>query len=138
MEEYDPETDKWTKKAPIPTARDWFATSVVNGKIYAIGGWTPGGVIVPTVEIYDPETDTWTKGVDIPERRANLSASAVNGRGFGNWYYQSSSAPHLIQEMPGDFAVEVCTSTVSDDKPQQGGLLIWKDKNNFLRFDRGT
>jgi len=29
---------KWTEKADMPTARAAFTTSVVNGKIYAIGG----------------------------------------------------------------------------------------------------
>ena len=31
--------DTWTTKAPMPTARLGLATSVVNGIIYAIGGY---------------------------------------------------------------------------------------------------
>ena len=41
IEEYDPMTDTWTKKADMPTARFAPATSAVNGFIYVIGG-TPG------------------------------------------------------------------------------------------------
>jgi hypothetical protein len=33
------QVDTWTKKADMPTARWSLSTSVVNGKIYAIGGW---------------------------------------------------------------------------------------------------
>ncbi|MBI1923874.1 hypothetical protein HYR99_06450 [Candidatus Poribacteria bacterium] len=40
---------EWTKKADMPTARNSLSTSVVDGKIYAIGGLLPLGV----VEEYD-------------------------------------------------------------------------------------
>ena len=73
--------DAWTKKADMPTARVELSTSVVNGKIYAIGGWQafPNGT--RTVEVYDPMTDTWTKKADdMPTARAAFSTSAVNGR----------------------------------------------------------
>jgi N-acetylneuraminic acid mutarotase len=51
VEEYDPATDTWIKKADMPTARSC-STSVVNGKIYAIGGYD-GNRILSTVEEYD-------------------------------------------------------------------------------------
>jgi len=58
---YDPETDTWQKEADMPSARGGASASVVNGKIYVIGGvpdWTnyPGGAVtLPTVEEYTPE-----------------------------------------------------------------------------------
>jgi DNA-binding protein HU-beta len=72
--------DDWTEKADMPTARALLATSVVDGKLYAMGGWIPGGAIVPTVEIYDPETDTWTRGKDLPGPRVEFSTSIVRGK----------------------------------------------------------
>ena len=39
VEEYDPATDTWTRKADMPTARSGLVTCAVNGKMYAIGGW---------------------------------------------------------------------------------------------------
>ena len=38
----------------MPTKRVEFATSVVNGKIYAIGGSVQPGWLRPDVEVYDP------------------------------------------------------------------------------------
>jgi len=38
VEQYDPTTDTWTTKSPMPTPRWGFAACTVNGKIYAIGG----------------------------------------------------------------------------------------------------
>ena len=62
-EMYDPETNTWTKKSPMPTSRNHAAIGVVNGKIYVLGGRL-GAVFVnasPTdvVEEYDPATDLW-------------------------------------------------------------------------------
>jgi len=77
---YDPATDTWTEKAPMPTARMFLTTSVANGKIYAIGGATAaGGTILSTVEEYDPATDTWTSKASMPTGKGSSSASAVNG-----------------------------------------------------------
>jgi hypothetical protein len=49
--------DVWTRKADMPTARAELSTSVVDGKIYAIGGWRPPDEQLSIVEEYDPETD---------------------------------------------------------------------------------
>ena len=37
--EYDPATDKWTKKSPMPRPAHHAALAAVNGKIYAFGGF---------------------------------------------------------------------------------------------------
>jgi N-acetylneuraminic acid mutarotase len=79
VEEYDPATDTWTKKADIPTGRKAFSTSVVDRKIYAIGGATGTTAVFSTVEVYDPATDTWTRKADMPTARCVHSTSAVNG-----------------------------------------------------------
>jgi N-acetylneuraminic acid mutarotase len=81
VEEYDPATDTWTTKTDMPARRAYFSTSVVNGKIYAIGGGrdlaTSG---LSTVEEYDPVADTWTPKTDMPTARFLLSTSTVNDR----------------------------------------------------------
>ena len=58
------------------------STSVVDGKIYAIGGWRdePQAVGLSTVEEYNPAMDTWTKKADMPTAREFLSTSAVKGK----------------------------------------------------------
>jgi hypothetical protein len=55
----------WTRKADMPTARLFFTTSVVDWKIYSIGGiGSP-----KKVEEYDPATDIWTRKADLPTGR---------------------------------------------------------------------
>ncbi len=80
VEEYQPATDTWTRKADMPTARNALSVSVVDGKIYAIGGAEGIGAPLQTVEEYDPATDTWTNNADIPTARFALSTSTVNGK----------------------------------------------------------
>lgn len=57
VQEYDPTTDTWTKKADMPTPRLELGTSVINGRIYAIGGAAAADLDqgVATVEEYTPE-----------------------------------------------------------------------------------
>jgi RNA polymerase sigma factor (sigma-70 family) len=81
VEEYDPATNIWTKKADMPTPREGLSTCVVSEKIYAIGGQDfDNGKLFPTVEEYDPSTDTWTKKADMPTARRYSSTSAINGK----------------------------------------------------------
>ena len=71
-----PDMNLWTKKASMQTARYGLSTSVVNGKIYAIGGF--GGLTI--VEEYDPSINAWTRKTDMPTGRGFLSTSVVNGK----------------------------------------------------------
>ena len=83
VEEYDPQLDKWTVRASIPTKRRAFTTSVVNGKIYAIGGNTREfGKIPPIlpIEVYDPVTDKWEKKGKTPTPREGHCAAVVDGK----------------------------------------------------------
>ena len=55
---YDPETEKWSSAADMPTARFGFAVAVLDDKIYAIGGGVSSQIITGTdtdvVEVYTP------------------------------------------------------------------------------------
>jgi len=66
---------------------------------------------------------------------SGLEICSANGRDL---WHLNLSAPRLIRRISGDFAAEICISPASDDKPQIGGLLVWKDKDNFLRFEKGV
>ncbi len=70
----------WATRADMPTVRWELSTSVVDGKIYAIGGAGPVYQALRTVEEYDPATDTWTTKSEMPTARQGLSTSVVNGK----------------------------------------------------------
>ena len=70
----------WTTKADMPTARMYLSTSVVNRKIYAIGGASMVEVGISTVEEYDPTTDTWTEKSPMPTPRWGFATGTVDGK----------------------------------------------------------
>ncbi len=113
VEEYDPATDTWTTKSPMPTARGFHSANVVDGKIYIIGGSQASGPDqnhVLTVEVYDPATDTWSQKGDMPVSRAAGSSSVVDGKiyvigGYGgarrvDEYDPSTDTWTMKSEMP--------------------------------------
>lgn len=85
-EVYDPSTDTWKTKTPMPTARYGFEANTVDGKIYVIGGWVQSenmGEHVgksAQVDIYDPLTDTWSVGKSLPTAVACYSSAVVDDR----------------------------------------------------------
>jgi N-acetylneuraminic acid mutarotase len=82
-EAFDPKTETWTKKSPMPTARDHLSSAVVDGKIYAIGGRQPEEPPLfrdlNVNEVYDPTYDSWLSLEPLPSHRSGLAADAVNG-----------------------------------------------------------
>lgn len=95
---------EWTTGKSMPTARWGLTASVVDGKIYAIGGahdamadW------FPTVEVYDSAADSWSARAALPYARAAHAAAVVNGK---------------IYVTGGGAKLSTSTSTVDEYDPQ--------------------
>jgi N-acetylneuraminic acid mutarotase len=81
VEEYDPQTDNWTTKTPMPTARNAPVAMATNGRLYVVGGDGGGPDFTATVEEYDPATDKWVTKRPLPAARGGLAlAAASNGK----------------------------------------------------------
>ena len=85
-EVYDPATDTWTFKTPMPTARALLGVAVYQNKVYCIGGYY-GNVKEEDFntgvnEVYDPATDTWETRTPMPQFDSWMFATAnvVNGK----------------------------------------------------------
>jgi N-acetylneuraminic acid mutarotase len=77
---YDPATDSWTTKAPLPTAVWGYSSAVVDNKIYLIGGGnkTLDGTFPVTLnQIYTPATNTWNLAKDVPKGLWHAAAGAT-------------------------------------------------------------
>ena len=93
-EMYDPATNTWTERSPMPTTRNHAMSGAVNGKIYVMGGRLAAGNIpvttnIDTVEEYDPATNLWSP---VKERMLQVRSgggwATCNGRiyvGGGEW-----------------------------------------------------
>ncbi len=85
---YDPNTDTWSEGARMITPRMFFATAVLDGKIYTIGGSAvqtdstgqKKTTVMSTVEYYDPQTNSWSATASLPEARTTAAATAANGK----------------------------------------------------------
>ena len=75
---YDPVAETWTPRAKMSIPRYNHTTNVVNGKIYAIGGWNGGAL--SSIEMYDPTLDRWERKANLPVALLAHSASVVNDR----------------------------------------------------------
>lgn len=88
-EEYNPVTDTWTYRSPMPTPRSDFAIAVYNNKIYCMGG-TVGTEKVDIIfsrfvtsvvnEVYDPATDTWETKAALPNAGMFMQAIVVDNK----------------------------------------------------------
>ena len=84
-EVYDPATDKWATKAPMPTPRADLCASVVNGTIYCIGGKKYWGVEesyqeLNVTEVYDPASNSWTKKSPMPIPVLGCTSAVLDGK----------------------------------------------------------
>ena len=76
---YDPATDTWADRAPMPTARGALSVTAHEGKLYAIGGYDRKANSA-AVEVYDPERNTWTSCAPLPTPRDHLASATVSGK----------------------------------------------------------
>ena len=79
--EYDPKENTFDQKRDMPTPRGGLGTAVLQGKIYAIGGWNIEEVL-DVVEAYDPVTDTWETKKPMPVKKALFGITTLSGRIF--------------------------------------------------------
>jgi N-acetylneuraminic acid mutarotase len=148
-EVYDPATDTWATKTPIPTPVSSYASAVVDDKIYIIGGWTQtaNSTFVSRVglnQIYDPKTDTWSSGTPIPiSNGANAGATSgvmapkriyVIGGGLNQIYDPANDSWTVGTPIPkSDRRLEnfddVIIAVLDDQLYAMGGIYWGEDGN---------
>lgn len=76
---YDPASNTWTQKAPLPDKAAWPAVAVWNDKIYIFGGDRKGVYAEETARsfVYDPEKNAWTEIAPLPKPRSHFAAAAA-------------------------------------------------------------
>jgi N-acetylneuraminic acid mutarotase len=80
---YDPKTDKYSRRQPMPLARDHTGIVAVNGLIHIIGGRVDSFHTNSNLHhTYDPRTDDWTFQTPIPTARSGHGAVWHKGRIF--------------------------------------------------------
>ncbi len=77
VEVYDLTTGRWTPGPPLPEPRAAFATAVIDGQIYVIGGYNAQTKrVYSSVLALDPRAGEWRWVADLPEKRGRVFPSA--------------------------------------------------------------
>lgn len=83
----------WQKKARMLTPRHSFSSSVINERIFLVGGANFDDEPIPFIDAYDPDSDQWQR-VDtlLPTPRYGLSSVSYRGKvyTFGGITHDSS------------------------------------------------
>ena len=85
-EVYDTETNTWTTKRPMLTARNHHGAAFIDGKLYVVGGRVGSTFIiglstnVSTHEVYDVAHDTWSSALGLPTARSGVGVAVLHGR----------------------------------------------------------
>uniref|UniRef100_A0A3P8WCH7 Kelch-like family member 18 n=2 Tax=Cynoglossus semilaevis TaxID=244447 RepID=A0A3P8WCH7_CYNSE len=96
VEVFDPIGNIWERCQPMRTARSRVGVAVVNGLLYAIGGYD-GQSRLRTVEVYNPETDTWTKVSSMNSQRSAMGTVVVDGQIYVCGGYDGKSSLNSVE-----------------------------------------
>jgi N-acetylneuraminic acid mutarotase len=85
-EVFDIATGTWSPAAPMLTARNHHGASLIDGKIYVVGGRIGSTFIiglsnnVSTNEVFDIGKNTWAAVLGMPTPRSGVGTAVLNGR----------------------------------------------------------
>ena len=118
-ERYDPTTNTWETLVSMSVPRHGVACTVLNGKLYAIGG-----VGLSSVEIYDPTSESWSTGPALPSEVNHGTAITVNSKIYlvGG---RNASEQSLNQVLCFDPSTIQWTNKVNMPTNRDGGRLVW-------------
>jgi N-acetylneuraminic acid mutarotase len=80
--EYDPASDTWRERAPLPWETSHMALTALDGKLYAFGGFrsTVHAEARNLAAEYDPAKDAWTALPPLSSPRGAAAAVALGGK----------------------------------------------------------
>ena len=77
---YSADSGAWTKLASAADTREAPAHGIIDGKLYAAGGWGASGSPDAKLEIYDTASGTWSTGANDPKPYAGSGSAVLNGK----------------------------------------------------------
>ncbi|KAJ3596502.1 hypothetical protein NHX12_002909 [Muraenolepis orangiensis] len=95
-EVFDPIGNFWERCQPMRTARSRVGVAVVNGLLYAIGGFD-GQSRLSTVEVYNPETDAWTRVSSLNSQRSAMGTVVIDGDIYVCGGYDGKSSLNSVE-----------------------------------------
>jgi class 3 adenylate cyclase/predicted ATPase len=128
--EFEAFCNDWRPKLPDQVLRQWYLEPA-----------EPSALEQPllTGNELDMDLAEWWSWVDpiggcTYALQGALTIQAANGRGL---WHGNVSAPRMMRRVAGDGGCEVICSIASDELPAIGGLVLWRDRRNYLSLTWG-
>jgi probable HAF family extracellular repeat protein len=81
VQAYDPGTNQWSAKAPLPVGRQSAnGAATINSIIYVAGGLNPAGKLTSTLYAYNPATNRWLGQRNLPEPGGCGGSAVIGGK----------------------------------------------------------
>ena len=79
---YNPATDRWQERAPLPQALGHVGVAEIGGKLYAIGGFIADVHMHPQslALVYDPKIDRWSELQPLSSPRGSVAVAAFDDK----------------------------------------------------------
>jgi N-acetylneuraminic acid mutarotase len=78
---FNPSTNTWSTKAPLPAARQGFtAAAAIGGTIYLAGGKDAAGALTRTLYAYNSSSNTWSTRANMPVASACGGSAVISGK----------------------------------------------------------
>jgi len=130
LQAYDPATDTWSEKPPLPTPRRELGAGVdpLRNILYTVGGAAEDLTALDIVEVFDPAanggTGSWATKAPLITPRGNPAVAAVNGKIYAIGGQEQDP-------------VLVAIDTVEEFDPDaNGGFGAWTLKNGRMPHPR--
>lgn len=79
---FDPKSNTWSKRAPLPSPRSGAFAVALDEQMYVLGGISQGQITSDLNQRYDPKTDLWETLPPVPTSRVVPVAASLGGRIF--------------------------------------------------------
>lgn len=124
----------WRARHARTSAQAFFTHWYLTAAEVAPQAWQP----VMQTEFDGALASAWTwhdpAGGAAWRQEHGLVIEAPNTRDLWFWFI---TAPRLLQAAHGDLAIQTLCAPAAPDRPGIGGLLLWLDKETYVRLDHG-
>jgi len=121
VEEYDPSTNRWASKSPLPISLHHAGAASAGDRLYLIGGFTKSLFSVwqpvASVYMYNHETDSWAERAPMPTKRGALAVAQLGGKLFAIGGYDgtgNSGAVEVYDPATDSWSVKASLPTPRD------------------------
>ena len=101
VEEYDPSTNRWATKAPLPIGLHHAGAASVGDRLYIIGGFTKSLFSVwqpvASVYMYNRETNSWMERAPMSTERGALAVAELGGKLFAIGGYNGAGNSNAVE-----------------------------------------